>query len=96
MARKARDSARVSVRGVGLKRPVDISARKYEQVSKAILAVLSASPVKFTELARRVGERLPGSAGSVPWYTVTIAHRVTRVTVCTLADPIAVSVSGAV
>ena len=74
MPTKTRASDRVSVAGVGRKKPIAISAQKYEQVSKAILAVLSVEPIKFSELARRVGERLPNFEGSVSWYTITVVR----------------------
>lgn len=74
MPTKTRDSQRVSITGVGWKKPLSISTQKYAQVSKAILTALSAEPITFTELVRRVGERLPGFEGSVSWYTVSVAR----------------------
>lgn len=71
--RKTADS-RTPIRGIGWKKRTTIAADKYDAVSAAILAVLSASPIRFTELVERVAARLPAFQGSVSWYTITCAR----------------------
>lgn len=73
-AAKAVTGKRVAVRGVGWKKPITISQEKYDKVSKAILAVLSEVPIKFTELVQFVSKRLPNFDGSISWYTIGVAR----------------------
>jgi hypothetical protein len=54
---RARIKERVTLKGVGWKKPISIAVEKYEQVSKAIMAVLPAKPIKFNGLAELVGKQ---------------------------------------
>ena len=74
MPTKTREPNRVSVKGATWTKSMSISAQKFQQASKAILAVLAAEPIKFTELVHRVSERLSALEGSLSWYTISVAR----------------------
>lgn len=67
-------TARTEIRGKGWTKKSSIDAAKFEQVSKAILASLSAEPITFTQLVERVTTRLGAFEGSVAWYTISCAR----------------------
>ena len=74
MTTKPPRPTRVSVHGVGWKKPISIPAERFEQVAEAISAALTTEPIRFTELTDRVAKRLPGFEGSIPWHTVSVAR----------------------
>jgi len=74
MGRKLPSGESVTVTGVGWKKPISISAEKFAQVSKAILAALTKEPIKFTELRDLVAKQLSNFEGSVSWYTISVAR----------------------
>lgn len=75
MPTKTGEPKTVNLRGVDWKKPMSISAEKYNEVSKAILAGLTAEPVTFTELSQRVARQsteLKGMAGRISALSVIV------------------------
>ena len=71
MSTKTKGDSRKSIRGKGWKKSSTIATDKYEMITKAIMGSLTAKPITFSELVKRVGARLDGFEGSIPWYTVS-------------------------
>ena len=67
-------SSRVQVRGKGWTKTTTIDAKKYEVMSKALLASLTSEPVAFAKLVEQVAQRLPEFDGSISWYAITCAR----------------------
>jgi hypothetical protein len=65
---------RTQIRGKTWTKKTTIDSRKFDQVSKAILASLTREPVTFTEMVERVAKKLPKFEGSVAWYTISCAR----------------------
>ncbi|HRX88518.1 MAG TPA: hypothetical protein P5528_03650 [Steroidobacteraceae bacterium] len=58
-------NARVQVRGKNWTKKTTIDAKKFDIVSKAMLASLSNEPVTYTKLVEQVTNRLSGFDGSI-------------------------------
>jgi hypothetical protein len=65
---------RVTIRGKRWKKPITVDWAKFETVADAMRAVLTHEPVTFTDLVKRVGQRLPDFEGSIAWYAITCAR----------------------
>ncbi len=68
------ESARIQVRGKGWTKTTTIDAKKFDVMSKALLASLTAEPLAFGKLVERVTRRLPEFEGSISWYAITCAR----------------------
>ncbi len=62
---------RKRIRGKGWKKQSTISGEKYEVISKAILASLTRTPIKFSRLVELVNGKVKRFSGSVGWYTIS-------------------------
>jgi len=69
--RTAKTAGKKTVRGKEWKRSINISADKYDTISKAVLKSLTSKPVRFTELSAKVKKNVKAFPGSVSWYTVS-------------------------
>jgi hypothetical protein len=59
------------IRGKGWKRATSISLDKYNVISSAILKVLTADPMSFSEIVRGVTKHVTSFSGSIEWYTIS-------------------------
>ena len=66
--------SRTKIRGKTWTKKTSIDSRKFEVMSKAILASLTAEPIPFTRLVEKVAKRLPDFDGSISWYTITCSR----------------------
>jgi hypothetical protein len=67
----AKAQTRKIIRGKGWKRATSISLDKYAIISSAILEVISADPMSFSEVVRAVKKRVTSFSGSIAWYTIS-------------------------
>lgn len=67
-----------SVKGKGWKKAMNISADKYDIVSKAILKVITKEPVRFTELVEKAEKTVKNFQGSFGWYSVSVLRQLER------------------
>jgi hypothetical protein len=62
---------RVQIRGKNWKKTSTISSDKFKTISSALMKCLSKTPVKYSELAKRVESKVKKFEGSVGWYVMS-------------------------
>jgi len=60
-----KSNKRKAIRGIGWKRPRNISSDKYAVISNAILKALTSKPVTYSELVMRIEKLVKNFEGSI-------------------------------
>jgi len=68
---KTNPKPRVAIRGKNWKHTPTIARDKYEVMSKAILKALTAEPIAFTAMVKRIKAKLKTFDGAISWYAIT-------------------------